>query len=267
MIRDNSPRALPVMPVQPQSRRVENARKPRRSHDHCVGSRFHGRPRRPIHRSFLQGPAAGLADLAVHVRERIATASSDGTARLWHTETSEVLRVFRGHEDWVCSVAFSPNGERIATPFNDGTARLWHVDEGAANGIRDRQIWNLTLARKNSTSSLEGAFSLQSAGLLPAGLRRVGNCILSVAFSPDATRVSATTTEGMAQIWDATTGVELFTLRAHEDWVYASSFSNDGGSKFATASGDRTVKVRSVFSEPEEVLACTDIRLANGELA
>jgi hypothetical protein len=29
--------ALPVMPVQPQSRRVENARKPRRSHDHCVG--------------------------------------------------------------------------------------------------------------------------------------------------------------------------------------------------------------------------------------
>jgi hypothetical protein len=32
MIRDNSPRALPVMPVQPQSRRVENARKPRRSH-------------------------------------------------------------------------------------------------------------------------------------------------------------------------------------------------------------------------------------------
>ena len=42
--------ALPVMPVQPQSRRVENARKPRRSHDHCVGSRSHGRPRRPIHR-------------------------------------------------------------------------------------------------------------------------------------------------------------------------------------------------------------------------
>ena len=42
--------ARPVMPVQPQSRRVENARKPRRSHDHCVGSRSHGRPRRPIHR-------------------------------------------------------------------------------------------------------------------------------------------------------------------------------------------------------------------------
>ena len=41
---------LPVMPAQPQSRRVENARKPRRSHDHCVGSRSHGRPRRPIHR-------------------------------------------------------------------------------------------------------------------------------------------------------------------------------------------------------------------------
>src|SRR6516165_4626142 len=38
------------MPVQPQSQRVENARKPRRSHDHCVGSRSHGRPRRPIHR-------------------------------------------------------------------------------------------------------------------------------------------------------------------------------------------------------------------------
>jgi len=54
---------------------------------------------------------------------RIATASIDGTARVWDADTGRLLRIFRGHELQipfaprvpVMCVAFSPDGKSIAT--------------------------------------------------------------------------------------------------------------------------------------------------------
>jgi WD40 repeat protein len=54
----------------------------------------------------------------------IATASYDGTARLW-TLTGRELMVFRGHQGQVSGVSFNPNGRSIATVGYDGTTRLW----------------------------------------------------------------------------------------------------------------------------------------------
>jgi WD40 repeat protein len=36
--------------------------------------------------------------------------------------------VLRGHEGWVRSAAFSPDGQRVVTASADGTARVWRVD-------------------------------------------------------------------------------------------------------------------------------------------
>src|SRR5262249_14823182 len=56
---------------------------------------------------------------------RVATASADHTARLWHGETGAEIAVLKGHERGVLSAAFSPDGRRVATASGDYTARLW----------------------------------------------------------------------------------------------------------------------------------------------
>ncbi len=58
---------------------------------------------------------------------RIATASSDKTARVWDAQTGAPLGDPMKHEHGVLCVAFSPDGGRIATA-SDTTARIWDAE-------------------------------------------------------------------------------------------------------------------------------------------
>jgi WD40 repeat protein len=60
--------------------------------------------------------------------QRILTASKDSTARLWNSDGSGNVVVFRGHDKELTSAAFSPDGKRIVTTSEDGTARIWSID-------------------------------------------------------------------------------------------------------------------------------------------
>ena len=62
---------------------------------------------------------------------RVATASNDGTARIWDPASGEQLQVLKGHTDSVWSVAYNSDGTRVATAGNDGTARIWDPTNGS----------------------------------------------------------------------------------------------------------------------------------------
>jgi WD40 repeat protein len=58
--------------------------------------------------------------------QQLATASKDGTARLWDLKGKQLVS-FNGHQGEVTSLMFSPNGEQLATASNDSTAKLWQI--------------------------------------------------------------------------------------------------------------------------------------------
>jgi WD40 repeat protein len=90
---------------------------------------------------------------------QVATASADGTARLWDGKTGTEMAVLRGHEHSVWSTAFSPDGRRVATASWDCTARLWDAETGteiAALRGHEHSVWSTAFSpdgRRVATAS------------------------------------------------------------------------------------------------------------------
>lgn len=73
-------------------------------------------------------PLSGSAGPPKH----LLSSSADGTARLWSLDTMSNLVAYRGHQNPVWDVKWSPMGIYFATGSRDKTARLWSTDRTSA---------------------------------------------------------------------------------------------------------------------------------------
>jgi WD40 repeat protein len=85
--------------------------------------------------------STGVVDLAFSSdASRLATASHDGTVRIWDPSSGGQLAVLHGHDAAVRSVAFSPDGSRLASVGVEGTVRLWALDLDDLVDIAEREL-------------------------------------------------------------------------------------------------------------------------------
>jgi WD40 repeat protein len=95
-----------------------------------------------------------------------------------HFFTAPKHFTYRGHSDYVSSVAWSPDVKRIASASGDKTVQVWNAATGA-------QV-------------------LTYHGHVDA--------VFAVAWSPDQTRIASASNDGTVQVWNATTGKTLVTF-------------------------------------------------------
>lgn len=154
--------------------------------------------------------------------QRIVTASRDGTAQLWDTETWDLMHTMTGHVNSVYAGCFSLDGQLIVTASGDRTARVWEAESGKLLYI---------LAGQDDT-----VFPFWSDFFGP----RPG--VLSASFSNDGQRILTSHSDRTARVWDSRTGVAAYTLGGHTDWVSSASFSPDG-KQIVTTSNDHTGRI------------------------
>src|SRR5262249_24535740 len=122
---------------------------------------------------------------------------SEGEVLVWDLNTREVKRSLEGYDRHVTSVCFSPpDGKRIAA--------------NAGHGV---MVWDAATGKRQLTLEHEGT-------------------VLSVCFSPDGRRIAAvgysSGKPGMVKVWDAKTGKELLSFKAHDNSIGSVCFSPDG---------------------------------------
>jgi WD40 repeat protein len=180
--------------------------------------------------------------------ELFASASDDGTARLWDATTGEVLSVLT-HSSAVIELAFKHDGSELATAGETGVVSIWNTRTGRRiqrlmghtdvvkavafypsgdrllSGGNDGflQVWDL--------SEGEALFALDA-----------GSAVVDVAVSPDGTRLLGGCDDGSLRLWDAARGDSLAILRGHLGPVVSVAFTVDG-SEIVSGSRDMTLRL------------------------
>jgi WD40 repeat protein/transcriptional regulator with XRE-family HTH domain len=158
--------------------------------------------------SVICSPIPPSPSLIRGVGEIVVSASGDNLLRIWDATTGECINTLIGHEGWVRSVAFSPDGKLLASGSDDRTIRIWDATTGECiNTLIGHEGW-----------------------------------VRSVAFSFDGKLLASGSGDSTVKLWDVNTGECLTTYTEHTSGVSAVAFSPDGVT-LASGSGDRTVRL------------------------
>ncbi len=134
----------------------------------------------------LRGHGDELIDVAFSSDgQRLASASRDGTVKLWEVASGQELRTLEGDGNWgrnaAFNVAFSSDGQRLASASRDGTVKLWEV----------------------------------ASGKVLRTLKGHPQAVINVAFSPDSRRLASASNDRTVKLWEVATGQELRSLQGH----------------------------------------------------
>ncbi|MFJ5560432.1 AAA family ATPase [Streptomyces sp. NPDC093250] len=202
-------------------------------------------------RTRLDGHTDTVRDIAWSADGRmLATASRDGTARVYDARSGRPVLVLPSDGAMVESVAWSPDSAQVTTAGRDHVVRVWDAVSGepvrlltGAGDIGRQVAWSpdglhIAATFKDRVVRVWEA----RTGRLVHELRGHGDDVWGVAWSPDSSLLASASHDQTVIVWDHAAGTATVTLTGHTDFVEGIAWSPDGR-RIATGSGDHTARV------------------------
>lgn len=178
-----------------------------------------------------------------------ATASLDGSARVFDLDTATERLVLEGHTGPVRSLAFSPDGGRIATASEDRTIRLWRTADGREESVLEHAapVYGLRFDREGRWLAAASSDSTASVWRLDPTPRRHllrghADSLTRVAVRADGGSLATASSDGTARLWSLNEPGEPPALVGHEGPIRAVA-ADPGSGLLATGGEDRSVRL------------------------
>jgi WD40 repeat protein len=153
-----------------------------------------------------------------------------------------------GHQGYVTSVSFSPDGKTLASASFDKKIMLWDVATGKKirtfPGHSDK-IYTVSFSPDSRTLASGGADNVIKLWDVATG-REIrtfpghSNGVYTVSFSPDGKMLGSGSADHTIIIWDIASGRKIHIFNAHKSEVNSISFNRDGRT-LASGSSDHTI--------------------------
>lgn len=216
----------------------------------------------------LKGHTDTVQDIAFdNTGKLLASSSADLSIKLWDFSDYECLKTLTGHDHNVSSVAFMPSGDHLVSCSRDKTIKIWEIQTGfCVHTLSGHAEW-IRMVRPSPSGLLLASCSNDHSVKIwdinkkecKMDLREHDNVVECIEWAPDsaceniskAANLDSKNKSGpflvsgsrdkTIKFWDVTSGMCLFTLNGHDNWVRQIRF-HPKGRYLLSCSDDKTLR-------------------------